>query len=56
MTAISPLAPSAFPTIPVLAGVRMTGHACGIRYQGRPDLLLVEVARAARWPASIPAR
>ena len=43
MTAISPLAPKAFPTMPVLAGVRLTGHACGIRYQGRTDLLLVEV-------------
>ncbi|MBC7908042.1 MAG: bifunctional glutamate N-acetyltransferase/amino-acid acetyltransferase ArgJ [Rhodospirillaceae bacterium] len=43
MTALSPLAPSAFPTMPKLAGVRLTGHECGIRYQGRPDLLLVEL-------------
>ncbi|MBC7952557.1 MAG: bifunctional glutamate N-acetyltransferase/amino-acid acetyltransferase ArgJ [Rhodospirillaceae bacterium] len=43
MTAISPLAPSAFPTMPKLAGVRLTGHECGIRYKGRPDLLLVEM-------------
>ncbi|MGE5476768.1 MAG: bifunctional glutamate N-acetyltransferase/amino-acid acetyltransferase ArgJ [Bacteroidales bacterium] len=43
MTALSPLAPSAFPTMPPLAGVRLASHACGIRYQGRTDLLLVEV-------------
>lgn len=43
MTALSPLAPSAFPTMPKLAGVRLTGHECGIRYVGRPDLLMVEV-------------
>jgi glutamate N-acetyltransferase/amino-acid N-acetyltransferase len=43
MTAISPLAPAAFPTMPSLAGVRLASHACGIRYQGRTDLLLVEM-------------
>jgi len=43
MTAISPLAPAAFPAMPPLAGVRLASHACGIRYQGRTDLLLVEV-------------
>ncbi|MCR6629268.1 MAG: bifunctional glutamate N-acetyltransferase/amino-acid acetyltransferase ArgJ [Magnetospirillum sp.] len=43
MTALSPLAPAAFPTMPRLAGVRLASHACGIRYQGRTDLLLVEV-------------
>ncbi len=44
MTALSPLAPAAFPTLPILAGVRLAGHECGIRYVGRPDLLMVEVA------------
>ncbi|MGE5475610.1 MAG: bifunctional glutamate N-acetyltransferase/amino-acid acetyltransferase ArgJ [Bacteroidales bacterium] len=43
MTALSPLAPAAFPDMPRLAGVRLASHACGIRYQGRTDLLLVEV-------------
>ena len=43
MTAISPLAPAAFPAMPALAGVRLASHACGIRYKGRTDLLLVEV-------------
>lgn len=42
-TALSPLAPAAFPALPPLAGVRLASHACGIRYQGRTDLLLVEV-------------
>jgi len=27
-----------------VAGVRLAGHACGIRYSGRPDLLMVELA------------
>lgn len=44
MTAISPLAPAAFPTMPPLAGVRLAGHECGIRYVGRPDLLVAELA------------
>jgi glutamate N-acetyltransferase/amino-acid acetyltransferase len=42
--AVSPLAPASFPALPPLAGVRLTGHACGIRYQDRTDLLLVEAA------------
>jgi glutamate N-acetyltransferase/amino-acid N-acetyltransferase len=44
MTAISPLAPSAFPTLPVLPGIRLATHECGIRYKGRTDLLVVEMA------------
>ncbi|MDA8232493.1 MAG: bifunctional glutamate N-acetyltransferase/amino-acid acetyltransferase ArgJ [Magnetospirillum sp.] len=44
MTALSPLAPATFPSLPVLAGVRLAGHECGIRYVGRPDLLMVELA------------
>ncbi len=44
MTAISPLAPASFPTMPALAGVRLAGHECGIRYVGRPDLLVAELA------------
>jgi len=44
MTALSPLAPAAFPTMPIVAGVRLAGHECGIRYSGRPDLLMVELA------------
>ncbi len=42
--AVSPLAPTAFPALPPLAGVRLASHACGIRYAGRTDLLVAELA------------
>ncbi|MFO1070515.1 MAG: bifunctional glutamate N-acetyltransferase/amino-acid acetyltransferase ArgJ [Geminicoccaceae bacterium] len=41
---ISPLAPERFPDVPSVAGVRLSPFAAGLRYQGRPDLLLVELA------------
>lgn len=37
----SPLAPSSFPTLPSIAGVRFAAANSGIRYKGRPDVLLV---------------
>jgi glutamate N-acetyltransferase/amino-acid N-acetyltransferase len=40
----SPLAPERFPDIPPIAGVRLAATAAGLRYRGRPDLLLVELA------------
>ena len=40
---VSPLAPAAFPALPVLAGVRLATYECAIRYQGRTDLLMVEM-------------
>jgi glutamate N-acetyltransferase/amino-acid N-acetyltransferase len=40
MTAISPLAPAAFPEMPPVAGVRLATAAAGIRYPGRTDVLL----------------
>ncbi len=43
----SPLAPERFPTIPPIAGVRLAVAAAGLRYRGRPDLLLVELASGA---------
>jgi glutamate N-acetyltransferase/amino-acid N-acetyltransferase len=39
----SPLAVD-LPPLPPLAGVRLAAGAAGIRYQGRPDLLLMELA------------
>ncbi len=39
-TAISPLAPSSFPEMPPIAGVRLATAAAGIRYAGRTDVLL----------------
>ena len=39
-TAISPLAPTDVPDMPVIAGVRLATAAAGIRYKGRTDVLL----------------
>ncbi|MGE5202879.1 MAG: bifunctional glutamate N-acetyltransferase/amino-acid acetyltransferase ArgJ [Acidobacteriota bacterium] len=36
----SPLAPAGFPELPPIAGVRLATAACGIRYQGRTDLMV----------------
>jgi glutamate N-acetyltransferase / amino-acid N-acetyltransferase len=38
--AVSPLAPSNFPDMPEIAGVRMATAAAGIRYKGRTDVLV----------------
>ncbi len=37
---VSPLAPTDLGTLPTIAGVQLTSFAAGLRYQGRPDLLL----------------
>jgi glutamate N-acetyltransferase/amino-acid N-acetyltransferase len=39
-TAVSPLAPTDVPDMPVIAGVRLATAAAGIRYKGRTDVLL----------------
>src|SRR6516165_6724934 len=44
MAAISPLAPACFPVLAPIAGVRLAAFACGIRYTGRDDLMLAELA------------
>jgi glutamate N-acetyltransferase/amino-acid N-acetyltransferase len=41
----SPLAPEVFPDLPALAGVRLSAMACGLRYRGRKDVCLVELAK-----------
>ena len=38
---VSPLAPAGKPHLPALAGVRLAVIEAGLRYHGRPDLLLV---------------
>lgn len=38
--AVSPLAPAEQPRLPVIAGVKLAAMATGIRYKGRPDVLL----------------
>jgi glutamate N-acetyltransferase/amino-acid N-acetyltransferase len=42
--AVSPLAPAGFPSLPPISGVRLAAFAAGIRYTGRNDLMLVELA------------
>jgi len=37
---VSPLAPETFPALPAIGGVRLAAAATGIRYKGRPDVLL----------------
>ena len=44
MPAISPLAPARFPDLPPIAGVRLAAYAAGIRYPGRNDIMLAELA------------
>ena len=36
----SPLAPSAFPQLPVIRGLRLCAGAAGVKYQGRNDVML----------------
>lgn len=40
ITKVSPLAPAAFPDLPVIDGVRFAAVAAGVRYQGRTDVML----------------
>jgi glutamate N-acetyltransferase / amino-acid N-acetyltransferase len=44
MAAISPLAPERFPDLQPIAGVRLAAYAAGVRYSGRNDLMLAELA------------
>ncbi len=44
MTSRSPLAPDRFPDLPAVPGVRLAAGCTGMRYRGRDDLMLVELA------------
>ncbi len=44
MAALSPLAPERFPDLPPIPGVRLAAYAAGIRYAGRNDMMLAELA------------
>ena len=44
----SPLAPSRFPALPAIDGVRLSAAACGLRYKGRSDLMVAELAKNSR--------
>lgn len=41
---VSPLAPATFPEMPVIAGVSFATAAAGVKYQGRTDVMLAELA------------
>jgi glutamate N-acetyltransferase/amino-acid N-acetyltransferase len=43
-TKIAPLAPTHVMELPPLAGVRLATRECGVRYRGRRDVLLMELA------------
>lgn len=38
---VSPLAPACFPDLPEIRGVRLTTARCGMKYQGRDDLMAI---------------
>jgi glutamate N-acetyltransferase/amino-acid N-acetyltransferase len=44
MTSVSPLVPARFPELASISGVRLAAFACGIRYAGRDDLMVAELA------------
>jgi glutamate N-acetyltransferase / amino-acid N-acetyltransferase len=44
MAGVSPLAPERFPELPPIAGVRLAAYAAGVRYEGRNDLMVAELA------------
>jgi len=41
---VSPLAPTVFHQPPALPGARLAARACGVRYQGRTDVMLLELS------------
>ena len=41
---VSPLAPKSFPSMPVIGGVRFSTAEAGVRYTGRPDVMLAHLA------------
>jgi glutamate N-acetyltransferase / amino-acid N-acetyltransferase len=47
MDIVSPLAPQRPPELKPIRGVRLAAYACGIRYAGRDDLMLAELAPAS---------
>jgi glutamate N-acetyltransferase/amino-acid N-acetyltransferase len=44
---VSPLAPAAVPVLPAIGGVRFAAAEAGVRYRGRLDVMLAEVAEGA---------
>ncbi|SFR00264.1 bifunctional glutamate N-acetyltransferase/amino-acid acetyltransferase ArgJ [Poseidonocella sedimentorum] len=48
MTKVSPLAPESFPDLPEIGGVRFAAVAAGVRYAGRVDVMLAELAEGTQ--------
>jgi glutamate N-acetyltransferase / amino-acid N-acetyltransferase len=48
MAKISPLAPEGFPDIPPIAGVSLASGSCGLRYEGRKDVLLAALDKGTQ--------
>jgi glutamate N-acetyltransferase/amino-acid N-acetyltransferase len=46
-TQVSPLAAAAFPALPAIDGVRFAAAEAGVRYKGRLDVMLAEIAEGA---------
>jgi len=44
MPEVSPLAPASFPALAPIAGVRLASYAAGVRYSGRDDVMVAELA------------
>ena len=44
---VSPLAPAAFPDLPVIDGVRFATAAAGVKYNNRTDVMLAEICEGA---------
>lgn len=44
ITKVSPMAPERFPELPVIGGVTFATAAAGVKYQGRTDVMLAELA------------
>ena len=44
---VSPLAPAAFPDLPVIEGVEFASGAAGVKYQGRTDVTLIRICEGA---------
>lgn len=44
ITKVSPMAPERFPELPVIDGVTFATAAAGVKYQGRTDVMLAELA------------
>lgn len=47
MASVSPLAPSQYPAMPVVAGVRLAAGEVGIKYKNRADVMVMVFERAA---------